>query len=471
MNDSIFEDLMEAIEDGEATAEQVARLSELISTNAEFRTRYLQYMAMRGQLAVSARRISRSEPENEQASAPAEVGSNRSRQYQRISVSLIAVAVSAVIIIFGYQQLTQDRGGDLSPTEGSNPDASIAVVEEQDGYWHCSGLNAEVGEPILAGRWLRLDHGTATVRFKNGVVMKMMGDTLLQIVSEKRTLLVHGEARTNVPDNATGFTVATAAADVVDLGTEFSVSTDGAKLDVQVHDGRARIDSAEMPSQMVNEGDTFRVDPVFRKIERVQTNPTANDKATPHLHIAYQIRPETLGNQAYPGKVGHDFVVHRPIAVTQLGVFDSASDGLNSPLTCELWRRDTGGTPTDFSDDRGSELLATVVFDPGQEIELSGAHRILPLKDGELILHPGSYSVVAFGFGTLDPNGNDWEAGWNRADKKRDDGEQAIGFVGTSRFGSAGTEGELDANSFPLNIDTVFADRYSAGTFEFRLVH
>ena len=111
--------------------------------------------------------------------------------------------------------------------------------------------------------------------------------------------------------------------------------------------------------------------------------------------------------------------------------------------------------------------MATVVFEPGQEATLVGAHRMQPLKEGELILQPGSYSVIAFGFGTLDPNGNDWEAGWYRADKRRDDGEQAIEFVGTSRFGAA--ESEYDATGFPLLIDTVFADRYLAGTFEFRI--
>lgn len=469
MNDSSFEDLMDAIESGAATADQAATLSELICSDATFRARYVRYMSRRGQLAVSARRISESVPESERASSSTEVVSTPSLRRRRVWMSFAAMAASAALVVMGYQYFNHDRNGSLVGIEGQQLNTSIAVLEAQDGYWHCPGLNAEVGEPIGPGRWLRLDQGTATVRFNSGVAMKLIGDTLLQIVSAERVLLVHGDARTNVPENATGFTIATAAGDVVDLGTEFSVSTDGSSIDVHVHDGLARIDSAEMASQMVSEGQMFRVDPVSKKIERLPLDPAIPGKAKAPLHIAYQVRAGTLGNQPYPGKVGHDFVVHRPIAVTRLGVFDSASDGLSSTLTCELWRRDTSGTPTEFGDDSGAALLATVVFDPGQEAALVGGHRMQPLKKGELILQPGSYSVVAFGFGTPDPNGNDWEAGWYRAEKRRDDGEQAIEFVGSSRFGAA--ESEFDANDFPISIDTVFADRYLAGTFEFRLVH
>ncbi|MCP4785193.1 MAG: hypothetical protein GY878_16700 [Fuerstiella sp.] len=467
MNDSSFEDLLDAIESGEATAEQAAMLSELICTDTVLRARYVQYMSMRGQLAVSARRISESVPESERASSSTEVVSTPSRRNRRVWMSFIAIAASMAFAVFGYQYFNQDRNGSLVGTEGSQLDTSIAVIEAQVGYWHCPGLNAEVGEPIGPGRWLRLDQGTATVRFNSGVAMKLIGDTLLQIVSAERVLLIHGDARTTVPGNATGFTIATAAGDVVDLGTEFSVSTDGSSIDVHVHDGLARVDSAEMASQMVREGQMFRVDPVSKKIEQLTLDSAIPDEVEPPLHIAYQVRAGTRGNQPYLGKVGHDFVVHHSIEITRLGVFDSASDGLKSTLTCELWRRDTGGTPAEFGDDSGGALLATVVFEPGQEATLVGAHRMQPLKEGELILQPGSYSLIAFGFGTLDPNGNDWEAGWYRADKRRDDGEQAIEFVGTSRFGAA--ESEYDATGFPLLIDTVFADRYLAGTFEFRI--
>ncbi|MDG2390375.1 MAG: FecR domain-containing protein [Planctomycetaceae bacterium] len=467
MNDSSFEDLMDAIESGERAAEQAQKLSELICTDATFRARYVQYMSMCGQLAVSARRISESVPESEPTSSSTEVVSTPSRRNRRVWMSFTAIAASVALAVFGFQYFTHDRNDSLDGTEGPQLVTSIAVLEEQDGYWHSHGLNAEVGESIHAGRWLRLDQGTATVRFKSGVTMKLIGDTLLQIVSAERVLLVHGDARTNVPENATGFTIATTAGEVVDLGTEFSVSTDGSSIDVHVHDGLARIDSTEMASQMVSEGQAYRVDPVSQTIQRLRSQPAAPDESEPPLHIAYQVRAGTLGNQPYAGKVGHDFVVHRPIEITRLGVFDSASDGLKSTLTCELWRRDTRGTPTEFGDDSGGALLATVLFEPGQEAALVGAHRMQHLKEGEMMLEPGSYSVVAFGFGTPDPNGNDWEAGWYRADKRRDDGEQSIEFVGTSRFGAAASE--FDANGFPLLIDTVFADRYLAGTFEFRI--
>src|SRR2546423_1481323 len=69
-------------------------------------------------------------------------------------------------------------------------------------------------------------------------------------------------------------------------------------------------------------------------------------KARPHLEqledrlapaIAYQVPGGTLGNQAFGGSLGMDFNVNQPVVVTQLGVFDSGSDGLQLPLTARLY--------------------------------------------------------------------------------------------------------------------------------------
>src|SRR5438874_7994619 len=70
--------------------------------------------------------------------------------------------------------------------------------------------------------------------------------------------------------------------------------------------------------------------------------------------VAYQVPGSTLGNQAFGGSLGMDFNVSQPVVVTQLGVFDSGSNGLQSPLAARLYNRDTQAQVTSLSFAPGS---------------------------------------------------------------------------------------------------------------------
>lgn len=170
---------------------------------------------------------------------------------------------------------------------------------------------------------------------------------------------------------------------------------------------------------------------------------------------AYQVAAGVLGNQEWEGSLGLDFNVTAPIRVLELGTFDSGSDGLNRPITVQLWSRNDGGTPALSNDDTADTALATVTlsaFDPGT---LVGGNRFLAL-DPPLSLDPGSYTIVAWGYGAGEPNGNTGDpAGMGLST----DGGSVIDFVGTARWGEAG--------AFPANADGGPEQRYAAGTFTF----
>src|SRR5262245_46489506 len=55
--------------------------------------------------------------------------------------------------------------------------------------------------------------------------------------------------------------------------------------------------------------------------------------------IAYAVEAGAPGGQAFGGVLGMDFNVTNPILVTQLGVFDDGSDGLNLPLVARIFDR------------------------------------------------------------------------------------------------------------------------------------
>lgn len=171
------------------------------------------------------------------------------------------------------------------------------------------------------------------------------------------------------------------------------------------------------------------------------------------FQIAYQVQGGgTVGNQAWGGPLGMDFVTQRPVKIEYLGVFDSGQDGLNLPITATLFARLDQGTPANFGDDKGVPL-ATITFSGSDGVVIGGS-RFLKLAT-PLIL-PGGFAgtIVAKGYGATELNGN------GSPTRQTFDGGGALAFVGSSRYG-------MPADTFPGTPDAGPANRYAAGTFQF----
>jgi hypothetical protein len=174
--------------------------------------------------------------------------------------------------------------------------------------------------------------------------------------------------------------------------------------------------------------------------------------AAREITIAYVVDTNTVGSQALPNPyaIGMDFEVLSPVIVTRLGAFDSGSDGLNpsSTLTTQIYNRN-GTTP---------QVAASTSFssvDPGV---LIGGSRFKPLA-APVLLTNGSYSVVGYGYDGNNRNGN---LGTGNTKTWTTDGGASLAFVGGGRYGAVAPGG------FPATTDGGPADRYAAGTFEFR---
>lgn len=163
-------------------------------------------------------------------------------------------------------------------------------------------------------------------------------------------------------------------------------------------------------------------------------------------HLAYLSPYGFAGNQAFGGSLGMDFDVQNPIIVKRLGVFDDNSDGMGLVITARLF-------------DRDSELeLAMIEFTPEEPGDPIGGMRFKALP-APIELPAGFHGVIgAEGYGTeerlLNSHGVPEDAVWTL-----DDGAGSIAFVGSSRYG--------DAGSFPGGLDAGPAARYAAGTFEY----
>ena len=163
-------------------------------------------------------------------------------------------------------------------------------------------------------------------------------------------------------------------------------------------------------------------------------------------YVAWQVPAGTAGTQNFGGSLGMDFEVISPVLITRLGVFDSGSNGMNSTITAQLWRTQ----PT-------TAVLAALSFttaSPGTLAAASGSR----FKDltTPLLLHPGIYTMVAYGYSASELNGN--SNGGNPL-WTTNDGNGLIRFTGTGSYGTAG--------QYPANADGGPVNRYAAGTMEF----
>lgn len=170
---------------------------------------------------------------------------------------------------------------------------------------------------------------------------------------------------------------------------------------------------------------------------------------------AYAVPSGTNGNQNYGGTLGMDFSVERPVSVTALGAFDSGSDGFSLPIRVQLWTRNENGTPDNFADDTGLAVLADITFSAANPGAADGGSRFIALP-APLALPVGTYSIVAWGYGDAELNGN---AGGITPAWTMNDGDGSMTFDGGGRFGNAG--------AWPGSLDGGPVNRYAAGSFKF----
>lgn len=157
------------------------------------------------------------------------------------------------------------------------------------------------------------------------------------------------------------------------------------------------------------------------------------------------------GNQSWTGPLGMDFNVLAPIWVTKLGAFDSGSNGFSVPISVGIFDRNTGSLV-------GSSASLTT---SNTIVEGTGTNnRFFDIAD--FMLAVGFYSIVADGYSSSEQNGN---TGLGGTGPTIDTGGGLIAFTGSARYGTAG-----QALVYPTTIDGGPANRYDAGTFQFRAV-
>lgn len=150
------------------------------------------------------------------------------RNWRRAIPWLGAVAALVLIAPLVYLFFTADR-------------TPVAVVRSESDAVFADGARPQNGR--FEKKTYSLVSGTVAVQLRNEVSMTVDGPATFEIKDASCVSLTAGNMRAEVPRAGRGFTVETPAANIVDLGTEFTVAVDAetGECQVQVVTGRVEV--------------------------------------------------------------------------------------------------------------------------------------------------------------------------------------------------------------------------------------
>lgn len=326
MTDSLSLDelktLIETLRDGQASAAEYGRLQQLLRENPQARRYYVEYQLLGADLQML---LSVSPDESLCMELTGELESlqqsPRARSAQRVRwlwpIGIAAAALLAVLL-----------GSRLVPWS-SRPDATVAtVVASMDAHW-ASGENLPVGAK-LAATPLELECGLAEIRFRSGAAVILQGPAECVLESPSHMTLRRGRLSAKVPVEAIGFTVRTAQATVVDLGTEFGVCSAGAGVtDVHVFRGQVALGTQQrnLGRQLLSEGIAKRVEADGTLIEDIRSDELAF--VGPR---EFEARIKALKNSPYHRWLAYSYRLRRDPALVLYYTFDNQSAGFDGVL-------------------------------------------------------------------------------------------------------------------------------------------
>lgn len=136
------------------------------------------------------------------------------------------------------------------------------IVHQQGVTWSADSTALGEGNTIGRGR-LSSTSGEYTLKFRDGSTVRVEGQASLDIKSKMLVQLDHGRATASVPQNCTGFTIASDLVDVIDQGTQFGISVDHGRADVVVFDGKVDLQAnvgGDGGQTRLTEGDCIQID-------------------------------------------------------------------------------------------------------------------------------------------------------------------------------------------------------------------
>jgi hypothetical protein len=240
-------ELMGRYLDGQATAEETARMEALMMADAALRSEFLACARVEASLRTAL--------VGERVSSP-----RRTTRWRQVWIPLAAAAAVVIGAFVFYAEISERLG---------HP-AAVARFGQLDGCrWMDPATRVLGGDGIAVGQRVELAAGRAELHFATGARVTLLGPAIFELRSKNSGFLTLGEVRVAAETaESKGFILATPTSNFVDIGTAFSagVSADGLSR-LEVSEGIVDVVFREhAPPHRLRAGETMFVEPGERKI-------------------------------------------------------------------------------------------------------------------------------------------------------------------------------------------------------------
>ncbi|TWT91725.1 FecR protein [Botrimarina colliarenosi] len=242
--------------EGTLTEDGIQELSELLDSSAEARDEYWKLTLVHANLGWHFAGQARCEDElgrilldTSAWEQPEHLNSRRTHAY----AWAIAIAASLLIAGFGGQFLAAPN--EVPPAASVSAEADAVSVlgrlmaRGPQSRWSLGRPGNHDIDAVRQGDTLWLEDGEAELHLLSDTVAKLQAPVILQVVSLDRLRLLRGRIEVDVAKGAEGFVVETTSAEVVDLGTVFSVEVTHDGTDLVVFDGVVDLKVSKAPTE------------------------------------------------------------------------------------------------------------------------------------------------------------------------------------------------------------------------------
>jgi hypothetical protein len=244
---------------GTLTPAGLTELSALLARSSEARAEYWEIVMMHSNLnwelageAGCSDELARIVLDDLSLSCVA--GGSSRASTNRVSAWGLAIAISlCVVALVGAWAYwgAADRRPPMAERQPSLDQSELAPILGRvcplvpESRWSFGRPGRWNDDVMREGDTISLDEGELKLRLLNGTVAILKSPVVMQTVSLDRVRLLLGLIKVDVAKGAEGFSVETASAEVIDLGTVFSVGVERNGTDVIVFDGEVDLQFEE----------------------------------------------------------------------------------------------------------------------------------------------------------------------------------------------------------------------------------